>query len=100
MNKAFRPRATNKQFAIKYQRKTGHTVGEWNWMSRTHWFKVGDQHRKHSLRVFEQLHYLGSHAPLTIRKKWSIIERQFINKRVPQMASFRYTTQYSSGRWL
>lgn len=98
--KRFRPQELNKRWAIRHYRQTGHSVGEYNWQPRTMWYRDGDRNRKHQIRVFAQLHYLGSHAPLTIRKKWRIIEQRYIAKRMPLRASMRYLNTYSSGRYL
>lgn len=32
------------------------------------------------IRTFGRLHYLGSHAPAAVRKKWRIAERKFFQK--------------------
>jgi hypothetical protein len=99
MNK-FRPQEFNKGWAIKHFRLTGESVGIFNWQSRVQWYRDSDRNRKHSIRVFGQLHYLGSHAPAPVRKRWHKIEMNFINKRVPARGSIRYLNNISSGRWL
>jgi hypothetical protein len=98
MNKAFRPQGTNKAFALKYRRSTGHSINEYNWRPRELWIRNIDRNRIHLIRMFRRLHYLGSHAPLPIRKQWHNAEQQFINRYVPTNASLRYTNTH--GSWL
>lgn len=98
MNK-FRPQGFNGRFVIR-ERRRGNSVAKYHWQTRIRWYRDSDRHRKHLLRVFEQLHYLGSHAPAPIRKRWHDTEMRFINQRVPVKASMRYLETHSSGRWL
>ena len=100
MNRVFRPQELNKSFAIKHFRKTGHSVGEYNWNGRGRYYRDCDLNHKHKIRVFAQLHYLGSHAPAPIRKRWRKVEQQFLNKYVPKKASYRYLTNRDKWRWL
>jgi hypothetical protein len=97
MNK-FRPQEFNKRWALKHFRKTGHTVGEYNWQGRTRYYRDCDRNKEHQIRVQAHLHYLGSHAPAPIRKRWHIVEQQYLMKRSPMYASMRYLNNRSG--WL
>ncbi len=96
----FRPQEFNKRWAIKHFRQTGHTMGEYNWQSRTRYYRDCDRNHKHLIRTFAQLHYLGSHAPAPIRAKWRKVEQQFMNKYVPKNATYQYLTRRNKWVWL
>ncbi len=99
MNNKFRPQDIPKAYIFKQRLAFGRNES-YNWQTRIRWYREGDRNKKHLIRVFGQLHYLGSHAPLTIRKRWRIIEQRFLDHRIPKNASMRYINEYSGGRWL
>lgn len=68
MNIKFRPQCFNPLSKIKSPYK----VGRYNWIMRAEWTIAGYLHKVHS-----QLHYLSSHAPYPVRKKWSKIANKF-----------------------
>lgn len=70
MTKAFRPQHFNGKFKLREG-----FVGKWHYRLRTRW-----EEDNHILRVFGQLHYLGSHAPKPINKKWRRVEKKFYER--------------------
>jgi len=74
MTLAFRPQGNSKKSNLYFLRKNGAgTVGKWNYHTR----RPSDSF---IMRVGGQLHYLGSHAPVNIRKKWRVAERKFYKR--------------------
>lgn len=68
MTKSFRPQ----YFSGKYKLRN-RNVARWHWHHRRNF-------DSHLYRVFGQLHYLGEHAPLAVRKKWWLAWDQFYKK--------------------
>lgn len=56
--KAFRPQQWNGRFKINRR------VGMWHWHIRRNC-------NDHKYRIIGRLHYLASHAPLNVAKKWT-----------------------------
>jgi hypothetical protein len=74
MNLAFRPQGNSKRSNLYFSRKNGAgSVGKWNYHTRR-------VYGSFIMRVGGQLHYLGSHAPVNIRKKWRTVERKFYKR--------------------
>lgn len=67
MTTVFRPQSWSGKFKLKDY------VGKYHWYERRHC-------DNHILRVGGQLHYLCSHAPYPIRKKWKITGLKFFNR--------------------
>jgi hypothetical protein len=97
-NKAFRPHGFDKLAAMQYRRKTGGSLAEFNWMSRSRYLRDCDVHRVHQIRVFSQIHYLASHAPVPVRAKYRKIEELYLKTRTPVNGSGRYADTYSMSR--
>lgn len=68
MTKAFRPQAWSGRYKLKYPR-----VGLYHWMPR----RRGGSHIH---RVAGVLHYLASHAPSAVSKKWQPAWVKFSNR--------------------
>lgn len=69
---AFRPLVFSARVKLSYHRRG-------DWTGKYHmWHRFKSQISK--FRIGAQLHYLGSHAPDPIRKKWRIVEKRFMNR--------------------
>jgi hypothetical protein len=74
MSFAFRPQGNCKKSDLYFLRKNGPgSIGKWNYHKRR-WTDSSIH------RIGGQLHYLGSHAPYPVRKKWKIVEQKFMNR--------------------
>jgi hypothetical protein len=68
MTKKFRPQEFSKVFKLK-----NNPIGQWHWHEHRHL-------STHFERMAAQLHYLSSHAPAPIRKKWAHVWKKFEQK--------------------
>lgn len=72
----------------------------YNWQTRTEWWRDSDTNRKHMIRVWKQLHYLACHAPEPVRRRWAGAYSRLMGRLDPKFASVQYLEKYASVRWL
>ena len=97
----FRPQ----QWAGKYRLRCAREkmfLGEYNWY--VHSKASEDVELKHRVlgKIAGHLHYLASHAPEPVRKKWWNTYKRFMNRHTgnSKRGSFRFITKYTADKWL
>jgi hypothetical protein len=98
----FRPQQVSKLYILRERRISGR-VSTYNWQTRINWIPAGLTYNRLSIRRrWYQLHYLGSHSPTPIMKKWknaeSLFNRNFLASR--GKASVRFLNTYTAHNWL
>lgn len=74
MSKAFRPGDWDGRYKIRFALREGPgRIGAYNWHNRS-WCPNS------IFRIGGRLHYLGSHAPLPIRRRWHKVELMYFNR--------------------
>lgn len=100
--KAYRPGGYSKKYLLRANR-TGEPVSHYKWHTRMHYgVDTLPPNRATIARIFAQLHYLGSHSPNAISKKWRPVERQFYKRYFGDTArqSGRFANKYTAHSWL
>lgn len=67
MTLAYRPQSWSGKFKLK------HKVGQYHWYERY-------SHDTHVIRTGARLHYLASHAPYPIMKRWKKVANKFFKR--------------------
>jgi hypothetical protein len=103
MNK-FRPQDINKRYTISLRRKSYESsFASYNWQTRVKWYPAGYKLNRRTIsNQFSRLHYLGSHSPTPIQKKWQRAAKQFERRHFGdhRRASMRYLNTWSAHSWL
>ncbi len=96
----FRPQGLSKTFLMRQRLKHG-VNDTYKWQTRTNWYPAQYKlNHRTIMRIFQQIHHYGCHAPGPVMKRWKNAERQFMKAHFPDNASMRYDNKYTCHRWL
>lgn len=73
-----------------------------NWPVRGTWISNPLPNKRWIAGVFMRLHYLGSHSPEPVKRKWRAAERKFHLKHfgAPGRSSTRFANTWTCHSWL
>lgn len=73
-----------------------------NWPERRAWCNDKLPNKRWIAGVFMRLHYLGSHSPEPVKRKWRTAERQFhlTHFGAPGKCSMRFANTWTCHSWL
>jgi len=93
--KKFRPIELQGPFKLRYYRNTGKHAA-FNFVKYERYYPANYKFNNITLhKIFARLHYLASHAPKNVRKKYIVCYNRFMGLHFPKKASFTYQDNHS-----
>lgn len=96
----FKPKFFGSRYIMRVRRLGVKTVN-YNFVSRDIWIKASWKFNHIILgKIFGNLHYFASHAPLPLQRKWKNKEKNFYKKHFGWKCSVRYANTWTCHSWL